>query len=125
VVTPSVAPTAAPVPGTPTAPGVVATTAKSGSTPAAAPTSAPAQSKTPALTNDDKILLAQGYKLEMRGGQKFFCHSETQLGTRFQNKVCHTAEALAASRQNSKDFASDMQRPGWNGSNGMSSGPGH
>ena len=90
---------------------------------AAAPTSAAAQaSKTAALTDEEKKYLSHGYKLQTRGGQKYFCHSETTLGTRFASTICRTSEQMAAATQNSKDFAAEMQRPGWNGQSGMASG---
>jgi hypothetical protein len=66
------------------------------------------------LTADEKNLLARGYKVETRNGQKYFCHNEAALGTRFKNKVCATAEQLAGVRQESKDAATDAQRTSWN-----------
>ena len=101
--TPAEAPPTAPV-ATPSAP---AATASLGKTTAQSP-------KTPELTEDEKHLLSHGYKLETRDGRKFFCHSEAQLGTRFSTKVCRSAEQIAATRQNSKDYLNDVQRPSGN-----------
>jgi hypothetical protein len=88
---------------------------KSESAPAATPASTTAQtSKNQDLTDDEKKLLSRGYKLETRGGQKFFCHSETLVGSRFPTKTCRTAEQMAAIRQNSKDYLNDVQRSSGN-----------
>ena len=81
---------------------------------AAATTTAAAKSKTPELTPAEKDLLAQGYKLEMRGTDKHFCRSEAELGTRFTHRVCITAEQAAATKRSSQDFLNDVQRPSGN-----------
>jgi hypothetical protein len=91
--------------------GTPATPTRSESAPAAPPASTPAQtSKTQDLTDDEKNLLSRGYKLETRGGQKFFCRSETLVGSRFPTKTCRTAAQMAVVRQNSKDYLNDVQR---------------
>lgn len=103
--TPAEAPSTAPS-ATPSAPAAAA----------ASPSKATAQPpKTPELTADEKNLLSHGYKLETRDGKKYFCHSESQLGTRFSTKVCRSEEQIAATRQNSKDYLNDVQRPSGNG----------
>jgi len=95
--------------------GTPATPTKSESPPASAPAATTAQtSKTQDLTEDEKNLLAHGYKLETKGGKKYFCRSETPVGTRFPTKTCRTAEQMAAIRQNSKDYVNDIQRPSGN-----------
>ena len=92
-----------------------ATPARSESAPAAVPAATTAQtSKTQDLTDDEKKLLSHGYKLETRGGQKFFCRSETLVGSRFPTKTCRTAEQMAVVRQNSKDYLNDVQRSSGN-----------
>jgi glucan-binding YG repeat protein len=116
---PTATPSAAPAASSATAPASApaATTSASGNAPApaAAPANASAQSaKNTELTEDEKKYLSHGYKLQIRSGQKYFCHSESQLGTRFATTVCRTAEQMAAATQNSKDFASEMERPNGN-----------
>jgi hypothetical protein len=82
---------------------------------AAAPANAAAQPAKPTeLTADEKSYLSHGYKLQIRGGEKYFCRSEQQLGTRFATTTCRTAEQMAASAQTSKDFATEMERPNGN-----------
>lgn len=84
-------------------------------TPAAASANTAAQpAKTAELTADEKNYLSHGYKLQLRGGQKYFCRSEAQLGTRFATTTCRTAEQMAVAAQNSKDFTSGMERPNGN-----------
>lgn len=75
--------------------------------PAAAPesaaqTPAPAQSAAaPSKSEDSRALerekhfLAEGYRIEMRHGEKVFCRREDTMGTRLgAQKVCSTAEQL-------------------------------
>jgi hypothetical protein len=98
-------------------------TAPTGQTPSASPpaagatTTATSQSKTSELTPAEKDLLAQGYKLEMRGTDKHFCRSQAELGTRFTHRVCITAEQAAATKRSSQDFLNDVQRPSGNNPN--------
>ena len=65
---------------------------------------------TVALTDEEKAYIAQGYRLKTTGGTKYFCRSETPLGTRFSSTVCRTAESLRSSAQNSKDAAGLAQQ---------------
>jgi hypothetical protein len=106
--TPAEAPSAAPA-ATPSAPAATATTNK--------PESAAATAHSPKTLgpDDEKNLLAHGYKIETKNGQKYFCHSETPTGTRFPQKTCRTEEQMAATRESSKDFLNDLQRPSGNG----------
>jgi hypothetical protein len=84
-------------------------------TPAAGPANAAVQpAKTTELTADEKNYLSHGYKLQIRSGQKYFCRSETPLGTRFATTTCRTTEQMAVAARNSKDFASEMERPSGN-----------
>jgi len=80
-------------------------------------TAAASQSKTSELTPAEKDLLAQGYKLEMRGTDKHFCRSQAELGTRFTHRVCITAEQAAATKRSGQDFLNDVQRPSGNNPN--------
>ena len=97
------APTAAPATHTPQA--VPATPASTTPAPAAhaASAAAPAQDNKPAVIVQgtpefdtvQKHFLAEGYKLEMRNGEKVFCRREEQLGSRLGGqKVCSTALQL-------------------------------
>lgn len=78
--------------------------------PAAATSAAAKNPKTPELTPGEKHLLASGYRLEMRGGEKHFCRSEASLGTRFSKKVCVTAEQAAITEHNAQEATRDSQR---------------
>jgi len=57
-----------------------------------------------------KQLKAAGYKAEVRGDQVFFCRKEPQLGSRFERKVCNTAEALEQQQLDSQEAAKQAQR---------------
>jgi hypothetical protein len=71
--------------------------------PASAATKQPAGAK-PELTHEEQILIRQGYKLEVRDGEKWFCKREPVLGSRLQqNKVCGTEEMLAKQRSDAQD----------------------
>lgn len=102
--------TTAPAAAAPTAstPATAAPTAST--TPSATPPAATTKDGKPELTADEKNLISQGYKLEVRGDQKFFCHSETALGSRFPHKSCRKEEEILASTQRSKDMTDQMQR---------------
>jgi heme-binding NEAT domain protein len=41
-----------------------------------------------------KVLKAQGYKAETHGSEIWFCRREQILGSRFEKKVCNTADQL-------------------------------
>ena len=80
-----------------------ATPAPTTPAPAAQAASAPAQDNkpavivqgTPEVDTVEKHFLAEGYKLEMRNGEKVFCRREEQLGSRLGGqKVCSTALQL-------------------------------
>jgi hypothetical protein len=57
-----------------------------------------------------KALRSAGYKMQVRNGQTLFCRIEHQLGTRFESKVCGTAEDIQRSVQNSQEFADKLQQ---------------
>jgi hypothetical protein len=61
------------------------------------------------MTDVDKKLRAQGYKVETRGGEKIYCRVETLIGSRFDHKVCATAEQMAAMQQNAAHDTDKMQ----------------
>lgn len=57
----------------------------------------------PDLSLDEKHFLAEGYKLEMRHGEKVFCRREETLGTRLgSEKVCSSVIQLKATEQQAK-----------------------
>jgi hypothetical protein len=61
------------------------------------------------LTTADRDLMKQGYKLEMRHGEKYFCRREQQLGSRFEVKSCDTAQSIEARRQESQEALRTIQ----------------
>jgi hypothetical protein len=49
----------------------------------------------PEVDPTDKHFLSEGYRMQMRNGQKVFCRREDQLGSRLGGAVmCNTAEEL-------------------------------
>jgi len=62
-----------------------------------------------------KRLKAAGYKPEAHGDQVVFCRKEPVLGTRFQRKVCNTAEQLESLAATSQNEVEQMQRDGMKG----------
>lgn len=59
----------------------------------------------------ERHLLAKGYHMEMRDGQKMFCRREDQLGTRLGNaKACSTPQTLKAAEDRTQDAAHDIQK---------------
>jgi hypothetical protein len=75
------------------APAPVAGAAKSSVTVTAAATPPPAA---PQVDQAEKHFLAEGYKMQMRNGQKVFCRREDQLGSRLGGAMtCNSAEELS------------------------------
>ncbi len=55
--------------------------------------------------------MAEGYKPEMRNGEKVFCRREQTLGSRLSEaKHCATAEQLKISQQETHDVIEKIQR---------------
>ena len=78
-----------------------------------APQSTPVASAVakPAIDPDEKRLISQGYKPEMRNGEKVFCRREQTLGSRLgEAKHCATAEQLKVSHQETHDVMDKIQR---------------
>jgi hypothetical protein len=107
----------APAPATtPAAPAAAPTAAPPAAAPAAAAAATPAdQAATAAAPTDtafEKHLLAEGYKLEMRGGDKFYCKTEdNMLGSRLGNhRICSTAEQLSYRENSSQEYTQQLQR---------------
>jgi hypothetical protein len=114
--TPEPAPTAA-APSTPTTPSTptsaAATPAPAPAAPAApaaapavpaGPTAAPASHPAPPTSDfEEKRLLSEGYRIEMRNGERVFCHREEVLGSRVEGrKVCNTKQQLELTESQSK-----------------------
>jgi hypothetical protein len=84
-----------------------ANTPAAAATPAAAPTLSSAQ---PALTPDERDLLAQGYKPEMRHGQKVWCREEQTTGSRLsRGTTCSSADVIKAHTQNGREITERSQ----------------
>jgi len=92
---------------TPT-PAPAQTSAPAAATPVANATSTPAAGTNPPVVVEgtkeadplEKHFLAEGYKIEMHNGEKYFCRREETLGTRLGGqKVCGTAQQLQATEQ--------------------------
>lgn len=57
--------------------------------------------------------MAEGYRMEMRNGQKIYCRKEELLGSRVSGKkVCGTAGELMTREDQSRDAAKRAQRTG-------------
>jgi hypothetical protein len=80
------------------------------STPAASQPAAP-KAAAPALSADEQRLINQGYKPQLRNGEKIYCRREAETGSRV-NAVqhCGTVAQLTTSTQNSKDYLENAQR---------------
>ena len=89
-----------------------AATTPAATTPApTTPQAAPAAAAAAAVDAEEKHLMAQGYRMEMRHGEKVFCHREEVLGSRLEGqKVCATAEQLKLREQQSKELVEKAQR---------------
>lgn len=57
-------------------------------------------------------LKAAGYKPELHGEQLVFCRREAQLGSRFERKVCSTAESLEQQATLAQELTERTQRMG-------------
>lgn len=80
------------------------------SSPAAAQPAAP-KTAAPALSVDEQRLLSQGYKPQMRNGEKIYCRREAQLGSRISDvQHCGTVAQLTTATRNGKDYTEQAQR---------------
>lgn len=57
-----------------------------------------------------KQLLARGYKPQSRGSTVYYCRREQQLGSRFESKVCKTADQISRDELDSKEMTEQAQR---------------
>jgi hypothetical protein len=102
--TPSSRP-AASAPATPAAPAATATPAPAATTAAAA--TAPAASPDEQL---EKHFLSEGYKVQMRGGQKQYCRKEAQVGSRLGGEVnCSSLQQLKATEDQTQSALQHQQ----------------
>jgi hypothetical protein len=100
---------AAPTTTAPTTTATVAPTAPNA--PSVSQTAGAAPPDVSARDHIEKRLLAQGYKLEMRHGEKYFCRVTETLGSRVTPvKACSTAEQLMTKAQEGKEFTEWAQR---------------
>ncbi|HET7758113.1 MAG TPA: hypothetical protein VFK87_12730 [Steroidobacteraceae bacterium] len=103
--TESAAPAAAPV-GTP-APAATPATPAATQARAAAPTPQAA----PRVDQDEKLLLAAGFKPEVRNGTTVWCRRVEEIGSRVSaKKLCGTAEELAVSVRETRQRLEISQR---------------
>jgi|SRR5580693_9722470 hypothetical protein len=94
------APTSSATSPPPAAVAPAASAATTTSSPVTASTDKPAA---PAESVDERHFLAEGYKLEMRHGEKYFCRNEEVMGSRLgAGKVCSTAQQLTATERDAK-----------------------
>lgn len=95
------APAATAAPAAPAAPAASAPTAAASAAPASAPkssvtvTAAATPPPAPEVDQTDKHFLSEGYKIQMRNGEKKFCRREDQLGSRLGGAMtCSSGEEL-------------------------------
>ena len=75
------------------------------------PQAAPAAAATPAIDPEERRLLAEGYRMQMRHGEKVFCRREEVLGSRLEGKMnCSTAQQLKTTRDQAQEAAQRLQR---------------
>jgi hypothetical protein len=109
------------LPGPASAPAPAASPTVPASPVAAAPAEAPAPPTTtaaaaarapgPAIDAEEKRLLAAGYKVELRHGEKVYCRREEILGSRLGAvKNCGTAAELRTTVQETRDRIEQVQR---------------
>ena len=55
-----------------------------------------------ATPQSDAELLKQGYQRRIYRGQTVYCRVESQTGSRFTGKVCHTAEELRSTQRDAQ-----------------------
>jgi len=67
----------------------------------------------------EKHFLAEGYKVEMRHGEKYFCRREDVLGSRLGGqKNCSTAQQLAQNEAEAKRITENAQHQQTHGPSG-------
>jgi hypothetical protein len=77
---------------------------------AANPPAAPKAAATE-LSADERRLLNQGYKPQMRNGEKIYCRREAELGSRINSvQHCGTVAQLKTATQHGRDYTENAQR---------------
>jgi hypothetical protein len=102
------APSAAPA-ASQTAPAATTALAAPGAASASAP---PPAAKAPSggvSDAEDKTLRSEGFKKEVHNGETFYCHRETPIGTRFEQKVCRSGDQIMADQREAKDELQQAQ----------------
>jgi len=59
-----------------------------------------------------KNLLAQGFKPQKLGDDIVYCRREAPVGSRFEQKICRTAEQINLQHTDSKEMTEYLQRNG-------------
>jgi RNase H-fold protein (predicted Holliday junction resolvase) len=100
-------------PATAPATATSATATATATAPVTAPQTAATASTKPTLSPDEKALLAMGYKMRMRNGEKVFCRRVEILGSRLEGKLtCGTVQDLKASAEQARESVEESQRRG-------------
>ena len=77
--------------------------------PAASPAAGPAAAAE--LSTAEQRLINQGYKPQMRNGEKIYCRREAALGSRISaSQHCGTVAQLSTTTQEGKDYLEKTQR---------------
>lgn len=63
-----------------------------------------------------KQILAKGYKpqRQARGHEVYYCRRESELGSRFEARVCRTAARILQEEQQGKEATTNVERTGDN-----------
>jgi hypothetical protein len=63
------------------------------------------------LTNSQvKQLLAKGYKPQGRGDNVYYCRREQEMGSRFEHKVCKTADQITRDELDGQEMTQNAQK---------------
>jgi hypothetical protein len=74
----------------------------------ATPTSTAAAA--PAVDQEEKHLVSEGYRIQMRNGEKYFCRREEELGSRLGGQIaCGTEQQLEATEAQAKRMTQQAQ----------------
>ena len=100
------------------APAPSTTSAPASSDTATAPTTAPAAASTPAAKADvrdemlDKHFRAEGYKVQVRNGEKWYCKPMIETGTRLSSSqpVCGPGQQLLIKERQQQEDLEKAQR---------------
>jgi hypothetical protein len=102
---------APPAATTATAPATAdaASTAEADKAKSTATTAKTATSSAGVTPEQAKTLRSAGYKSEVSKGVTYYCRHETQIGTRFETKVCGTPDDILRSIANSQEVVNQIQ----------------